>query len=342
MKLFFTGAKLGSGALAMTLGALTLAGCGGGTSPQRPNPTPTPNPNATPVPTATPAPSAALLNNIIFVSNRDGNNEIYSMRADGSSQTRLTTSPAPDNSPSRSRDGRRIVFSSQRAGNPEIYSMGIEGEAAGLLRLTADSGISAPDDIAPVFSADGNRIAWISTRGGSANVWIMDSTGNNQRQFTTEGKAATPAFSPDGTEIAFSVARPVTGTTGGSVNSIIVAKNIVSGIERIVAQGDFSALAPRYSPNGNQLVFTARTPNSQARRLKIVNLATGAISDGPGDGNAGGSFDIAAAFSPDGSRLTFEVAGAPSPQVGVSSGLSGAGATILTSQGLNFAPSWGQ
>jgi TolB protein len=36
---------------------------------------------------------------IAFVSNRDGNREIYMMNADGSGQTRLTDNPAEDSSP---------------------------------------------------------------------------------------------------------------------------------------------------------------------------------------------------------------------------------------------------
>ncbi len=36
---------------------------------------------------------------ILFVTNRDGNNEIYSMNADGSSQTRITNNPASDEKP---------------------------------------------------------------------------------------------------------------------------------------------------------------------------------------------------------------------------------------------------
>lgn len=321
MKLHFSGATLRlSGAL--TLGALALAGCGGGGS-NGGNSGGGNNGGG----------GSNLLNTIVFVSNRDGNDEIYSMSSTGSQQTRLTNSAQSDNSPSRSRDGNRIVFSSNRDGNPEIYLMGIAGETSSLQRLTTD-GVAPPDDTAPDFSADGTKIAWISTRGGDANVWLMDSSGANQRQLTTEGKITSVAFSPDGTEVAFSVAR--------TANAIIVVRNIATGAERIVAQGAFSALAPRYSPNGTQLVFTARTPASDARRLRLVNLATGVISDGPGQGNGAGNFELSAAFSPDGTRLAFEVAGTQSPQIGTSTSLTGTDVTVLTSLGTNFSPSWGQ
>ena len=49
-------------------------------------------PPATATPTPTPIPSARIL----FVSNRDGNHEVYVMKADGAGQTNLTSNPAGD------------------------------------------------------------------------------------------------------------------------------------------------------------------------------------------------------------------------------------------------------
>ena len=48
---------------------------------------------------------------IVFVSQRDGNEEIYVMDADGSNQHRLTNNDASDpRSPSWSPDGKRVCF----------------------------------------------------------------------------------------------------------------------------------------------------------------------------------------------------------------------------------------
>ena len=73
-------------------------------------------------PTTTPAPCGK----IAFISNRDGNDEIYVMNADGSNQTRLTNNPAMIR-PSFSPDGSKIAFVSNRDGNYEIYVMNADG-----------------------------------------------------------------------------------------------------------------------------------------------------------------------------------------------------------------------
>ena len=54
---------------------------------------------------------------IVFVSERDGNENIYVMNMDGSNQTRLTSHTATDSCPVVSPDGRFIAFFSNRTGS---------------------------------------------------------------------------------------------------------------------------------------------------------------------------------------------------------------------------------
>ena len=63
---------------------------------------------------------------IAFVSERDGNEEIYAMGSDGSNPRRLTHHTAWDGSPSFSPDGRYIVFDSGRDG--KIYALELREE----------------------------------------------------------------------------------------------------------------------------------------------------------------------------------------------------------------------
>jgi len=71
---------------------------------------------------------------VVFTSYRDGNWEIYSMNSDGTGQTRLTNTEAPEFVPSYSPDGSRIVFQSLRDGNSEIYTINADGSDS--VRLT--------------------------------------------------------------------------------------------------------------------------------------------------------------------------------------------------------------
>src|SRR6185503_13314557 len=71
---------------------------------------------------------------IAFTSNRDGNDEIYVMNADGTGVVRLTNDPAIDQQPAWSPDGSRIAFVSNRGGKFDTYLMNADG--TGVTRLT--------------------------------------------------------------------------------------------------------------------------------------------------------------------------------------------------------------
>jgi hypothetical protein len=57
---------------------------------------------------------------VVFSSQRDGNDEIYLMRVDGSDPVRLTFHTATDLRPDLSPDGRWVVFESDRSGRTNI------------------------------------------------------------------------------------------------------------------------------------------------------------------------------------------------------------------------------
>jgi WD40 repeat protein len=64
---------------------------------------------------------------IAFVSDRDGNDEIYTMGPDGSDVRRLTNDPAKDVQPAWSPDGSQIAFISDRGGGTHIWIMASDG-----------------------------------------------------------------------------------------------------------------------------------------------------------------------------------------------------------------------
>ena len=113
-----------------------------------------------------------------FISDRDGDYEIYLMNSDGSDVTQLTHNEAYEGTPIWSPDGRRIVFTSYRDGNTEIYVMNSDG--SGVTRLTRNEAV----DDRPIWSPDGRHIAFSSDRDGDIEIYVMRSDGSGVTQLT--------------------------------------------------------------------------------------------------------------------------------------------------------------
>ncbi|MCK4392442.1 PD40 domain-containing protein [Candidatus Bipolaricaulota bacterium] len=135
---------------------------------------------------------------IAFTSYRDGNPEIYVMRADGTNKRRLTNDPAADTHPTWSPDGTRLAFCTERDGNREIYVMNADGTYP--RRLTTNPAF----DIEPAWSPDGAKLAFVSGRDANYEIYVMNADGTDQRRLTTNpAEDNHPTWSPDGTKIAF-------------------------------------------------------------------------------------------------------------------------------------------
>lgn len=136
---------------------------------------------------------------ILFVSDRQGNDDLYVINLDGTRLKQLTFDEGKDFLPHWSPDGREIVFTSGRDGDFEIYK--VKSDGSGLTRLTNDTQV----DEAPKWSPDGKRIAFFSLREeGNPDLYIMDSDGNNLQRITDdEGVETFPNWSPSGDYLSF-------------------------------------------------------------------------------------------------------------------------------------------
>ena len=139
---------------------------------------------------------------IAFDSRRDGDKDVYVMRANGSHVTKLTPEPSrrdPDIQPAWSPDGRRIAFASRRHRNWDVYSMdAVDG--ASVRRLTRNpNGDSWPD-----WAPNGRRIVFQSMRTTNYDLFTMRADGSGVKRVTTALTFdQTPVYSPDGTLIAY-------------------------------------------------------------------------------------------------------------------------------------------
>jgi len=129
----------------------------------------------------------------VFMSNRDGDHEIYQGFIDGSPPTQLTDNSSYDGTSSVSPDGRFVVFYSNRFGNPDIYLL--ELKSGREIQLTS----SSARDAEPAFSPDGEWIVFESNREGSYDIWVMRLDGSGLHRVTSDAaNEQIPAFSPDG------------------------------------------------------------------------------------------------------------------------------------------------
>lgn len=135
---------------------------------------------------------------IVYMSERNKNRDIYIMDLEGKDITRLTDDPTYDYEPAWSPDGSLITFVSRRSGDSEIYIMDADGE--NVVQLTEADKL----DWRPTWSPDGEWIVFESWRMGNADIFMMRADGSDLQQLTDNpAEDGNPTFSPDGRYIVF-------------------------------------------------------------------------------------------------------------------------------------------
>jgi TolB protein len=129
---------------------------------------------------------------VAFVSDRGGIPQLYTMNADGSSQSKVEM---PDMGyvidPAWSPNGQLLAFSWRRPnGNYDIYVMEIVTRQ--LVELTRDVGRNER----PSWAPDGRHLVFESTRTGTRQIWSMLADGSQARQLTKQGQNESPNWSP--------------------------------------------------------------------------------------------------------------------------------------------------
>ena len=138
---------------------------------------------------------------IAFASNRDGDFDIYVMKAapEGSTNrpVKLTENTKKDFAPDWSPDGTRIVFSRGSDGDREIYVMKAASQDSDTNR-PANLTKNAADDSDPDWSPDGERIVFVSDRTGDDEIWLMRTDGTGSINLTTKptSEDRQPAWQP--------------------------------------------------------------------------------------------------------------------------------------------------
>ena len=240
---------------------------------------------------------------IYFSSNRDGNFELYSMNADGSAQTRLTSTPGDEFGPSVSANGRWVTF----VHNPTDADEPGQRIRVELMRTDgtdrrAVTGSNTVADFSPTFAPDGTTIVFSRETDPAAEngrLWRVrvDGEGAEDLIAVSPFREYDPEFAPDGTRIYFSQEVPASERIY-SVNADGSNPTAVSPAGRGRSE------EPSTSPDGTRIAYgTYRTPVATSPVIEVQELSTGlAFEAVPQSGQL---VPYGPAYAPDGSTLAF-------------------------------------
>ncbi|AWX45750.1 Protein TolB [Flagellimonas maritima] len=220
---------------------------------------------------------------ILFASERDGNYEVYLMDVDGTNVKNLTNHPAHDGHPNFSPDGQKIIFHSNRSMpdstfiknefttdiNHELYEMNIDG--SDFKRITDYPLWDTYPDISP----DGSKIAFrrlVETQMGiyktNSEVFVANRDGSNAYNLTNyPDHDGWPAWSPDGSKIAFASERE--RFNNWQIYTINPDGTDITRITEFDSQGGYFA-KPQWSPDGSKIICT-RTKDGNVE-IFIIDL----------------------------------------------------------------------
>ena len=274
---------------------------------------------------------------IVFVSNRDGNSEIYTMNPDGSGQMNLTRHRGNDYSPVWSPTGKQILFASDRAGKiSDLYVMDVDGE--GVQRVFRKK----MERRHPTWSPDGEQIAYYRVDRGEIAIYTASINGGAEKRIAI---GMHPEWAPDGSEIAFISAEtliPINDRFGG----IQIAKprieivNVRTKAEEQISPDGFPLMfSPTWTPDGTKFVFTGISTDDlvlgHAMRLYIVNRkGNGKPHKVKVDGTGSSP-----ALAPQGDALVYQKETRNGRQL-FKVALAGGRSEHLTDRGENYGADW--
>ncbi len=223
---------------------------------------------------------------VAFVSNRDGNYNIYVTLIHGGNLVEVTHDANMKSRPMWSPDGATLAYARlNHSGLPDIWEVPALGGTPRRLILNAAD---------PAWSPDGHSIAYENLADNS--IWVSGASGENARlvasSVKTQWRYTEPSFSPDGREIAF-IER-----TNGPYGELEVADLASGKVQQLTNDGAL-ALSPAWSPDSRFIYFAS----SRGGTMNIWKIAAGGgepqqITSGQGD-------DAELDLSSDGKKIIF-------------------------------------
>ncbi len=215
--------------------------------------------------------------------------------------------------------------------------------AVGIGLVVRAFGGTAGKNPQPATSVPHGAIAFVRVAGpaidAAREIYLMEPDGSGVRALTDAGAegmvAAEPAWSPDGTRMAFVRSTPEHLGAYAGDGDIYVMNADGSGLTQLTE--GLQAAAPAWSPDGSRIVFA----RDQGTSLVVMNADGSSAQELRLDGEAYPPYQ-GPAWSPDGARIAFQAS--PEPRADTNSvyvaNVDGTGTTRITHGGSDGTPAW--
>ena len=209
---------------------------------------------------------------IIFQRELANSNDTYVVNPDGSNRINLTNSPGAELFYVWSHDGTRVAIMPYCESNCNSAVQVINSDGTGAINVT-DPGYDTGFE-SLCWSPDGSKVAFKSNKSGNAEIYVAntDGTGVTNITNTPVRKEKEPAWSPDGTKIAY---------VGD--NQIYVVNPDGSSPTRLTSSSKPDR-TPLWSPDGSKIAFIRNQSGDEIFLMNadgsgLVNLTNSVSQD---------------------------------------------------------------
>jgi WD40-like Beta Propeller Repeat len=203
---------------------------------------------------------------IAFAASHDGNFDIYTVDANGGDRRRVTSSPARDDYPQWTSDGRIIFTRGLFSAATSAWIVNADGTGEQQLTLP---GHPAAVEVMP----RGSKIVYGSEVNGISALHVAQIDGSSDRQITTppsDGQGDfEPHWSPNGSDIVF------LRDHGGVDNDVYVVHSDGSGLKQLTNTPNRVEFWANWSSDGKEVLFQ----DASSGKLKAIAVDTLAERD---------------------------------------------------------------
>ena len=236
---------------------------------------------------------------IAYVSDRDGNFEVYLQQISGGPALNLTRNPAADIQPAFSPDGREIAFVSNRSGGSDIMHAApglplVGGDIWVMPALGGPARRIVESGDFPSWTPDGTELLYVHGTFRSSRIARIPAAGGQSRDLPIDEPLVLryffPSLSEDGRWLLFQNGKQV---------EVVAA---TGGKPKFLARGE----APAWGPGSSSVLYTSATPGKSRTLWEApFSLARGEFAGPAWPLTFGRGADVGATASRDGTAIAF-------------------------------------